>query len=103
MLDANCGNFFSAEPTIFSAIAVMVSLPPAFATLSEYCLRNCSSSVMSALSLLRDVRNHPRMLHVLGSFAANARHRLVFHRAPLREVGQRHEERSPAGAVRDSM
>ena len=29
------------------------------------------------------------MLHVLGSLAADARHRLVFDRAPLREVGQR--------------
>jgi hypothetical protein len=40
--------FFNAPPTIFKAIAVIVSLPPSFSAWGAYCLRSASSAVMSA-------------------------------------------------------
>ena len=46
----NCGNFLSAAARTFSAMAVMVSLPPAFSAVFAYFWRSFSSSVMSDLS-----------------------------------------------------
>ena len=46
----NCGNTLSADATTFSAIAVIVSLPPAASTRLAYFCRSASRSVMSALS-----------------------------------------------------
>ncbi len=46
----NCGNLLSAAAMTLSAIAVMVSLPPAFSAVFAYFCRSFSSSVMSDLS-----------------------------------------------------
>ena len=46
----NCGNCLSAAAMTLSAMAVMVSLPPAFSAGFAYFWRSFSSSVMSALS-----------------------------------------------------
>ena len=46
----NCGNLFRAAAMTFSAMAVMVSLPPAFSATFAYFCRSFSSSVMSDLS-----------------------------------------------------
>src|SRR6266567_2505335 len=50
MLALNCGKIFKADAHTFSAIAVTVIFPPASCALGPKRVRNCSSSVISALS-----------------------------------------------------
>ncbi len=66
----NCGNAFSAEATTFSAIAVIVILPPAFSAFGSKAFAQLFQFGDIRLIELRNVRNHiPRQRQMLGCLA----------------------------------
>ena len=89
MLALNCGKTFNAEAQTFNAMAVTVILPPASSALGANVARNCSSSVMSALSCCVTCGIVVHASHRCSrGLAAHAAHGDAFDLSPLGEIGQ---------------